>query len=255
MASLDDAFAEQLYEQELEQDIANNINNDPESALFTLMERRHQDLNESRNIYSTTNKIVNMSLLENMESRLANVVDLNTPLTDEEKTYSASLCSELELLPLENQFKLFIKLYHETLNKLMLKNSELKEIENRIKKAKDSVSTLLTLCEPTPENKETSSKTIKDWIKEFEKKENLQNVMEEHKMIYNKFRYLRQILKLVKDEPLNKYTCNVCLHKHIEVLLYPCKHTLCDNCNLSIGNQCPFCRQPISEKLKMYIDL
>ena len=52
--------------------LANNINNDPESALFTLMERRHQDLNESRNIYSTTNKIVNMSLLENMESQNEN---------------------------------------------------------------------------------------------------------------------------------------------------------------------------------------
>lgn len=52
----------------------------------------------------------------------------------------------------------------------------------------------------------------------------------------------------------SRYICYICLEHPSDVLLYGCNHILCHTCSNKISSQCPFCRTPIREKLKMYLD-
>ena len=59
-------------------------------------------------------------------------------------------------------------------------------------------------------------------------------------------------MKLQMDQLAQSRLCKVCEEKELEIVLIPCAHVcLCQPCGERLS-QCPICRVPIKQRLKMY---
>jgi len=62
-------------------------------------------------------------------------------------------------------------------------------------------------------------------------------------------------VEIVKDPDTvdvnEKLKCNICMDKTVEYVLIPCGHMLCRECSQK-SNKCPFDRNDITQKIKMY---
>jgi hypothetical protein len=54
----------------------------------------------------------------------------------------------------------------------------------------------------------------------------------------------------------DRLTCSICMERHIDRLLIPCRHVFCHVCVDALRahkKPCPICRSPIADSVPFYI--
>ncbi len=153
---------------------------------------------------------------------------------------------------LAEQVKELYEMYRELMEQIAQKDNLLKTKLFLLDKIQPRLTMLLDLG-VSEETKELQ-KQIELYLETVYKENNPEPEYRELLVLYKKFIYVRDLVHLLRlsasadREPI----CGICLNDTVGFALVPCGHTYCETCCRRLSVHCFMCRQPASNKVKIF---
>ena len=153
---------------------------------------------------------------------------------------------------LAEQVKELYEMYRELMEQICEKDNRLKAKLTVLDKIQPRLTMLLDLG-VSEETKELQ-KNIEAYLETVYKENNPEPEYRELLALYKKFIYVRDLVNLLRlsASPDKEPICGICLNDTVGFVLIPCGHTYCEMCIRRQSNSCFMCRQPSTNKVKIF---
>lgn len=153
---------------------------------------------------------------------------------------------------LAEQVKELYEMYRELMEQICEKDNRLKAKLTVLDKIQPRLTMLLDLG-VSEETKELQ-KNIEVYLETVYKENNPEPEYRELLALYKKFIYVRDLVNLLRlsASPDKEPICGICLNDTVGFVLIPCGHTYCEMCIRRQSNSCFMCRQPSTNKVKIF---
>jgi hypothetical protein len=153
---------------------------------------------------------------------------------------------------LAEQVKELYEMYRELLEQIAQKDNTLKTKLYVLDKIQPRLTMLLDLG--VSEETHELQQHIEAYLENVYKENNPEGEYRELLVLYKKFIYVRDLVHLLRlsasadREPI----CGICLNDTVGFALVPCGHTYCETCCRRLSIHCFMCRQPTTNKVKIF---
>jgi hypothetical protein len=153
---------------------------------------------------------------------------------------------------LAEQVKELYEMYRELMEQIGEKDIRLKAKLSLLDKIQPRLTMLLDLG-VSEETKELQ-KQIEVYLETVYRENNPEPEYRELLVLYKKFIYVRDLVTLLRlsASPDKEPICGICLNDTVGYVLVPCGHTYCEMCVRRQSAACFMCRQPTSNKVKIF---
>lgn len=153
---------------------------------------------------------------------------------------------------LAEQVKELYEMYRELMDQIGEKDNRLKTKLALLDKIQPRLTMLLDLG-VSEETKELQ-KQIETYLETIYRENNPEPEYRELLVLYKKFIYVRDLVTLLRlsASPDKEPICGICLNDTVGYVLVPCGHTYCEMCVRRQSAACFMCRQPTSNKVKIF---
>lgn len=153
---------------------------------------------------------------------------------------------------LSEQVKELYTMYRELMTQISEKDNNLKVKLAVLDKIQPRLTMLLDLG-VSEETKELQ-KQIETYLETVYRENNPEPLYRELLTLYKKFIYVRDLVSLLRlsASPDKEPICGICLNDTVGYVLIPCGHTYCEMCVRRQSNSCFMCRQPSTNKVKIF---
>jgi hypothetical protein len=153
---------------------------------------------------------------------------------------------------LAEQVKELYEMYRELMEQIGEKDTRLKGKLALLDKIQPRLTMLLDLG-VSEETKELQ-KQIEVYLETVYRENNPEPEYRELLVLYKKFIYVRDLVTLLRlsASPDKEPICGICLNDTVGFVLVPCGHTYCEMCVRRQSASCFMCRQPTSNKVKIF---
>jgi hypothetical protein len=153
---------------------------------------------------------------------------------------------------LAEQVKELYEMYRELMEQIGEKDTRLKGKLALLDKIQPRLTMLLDLG-VSEETKELQ-RQIEVYLETVYRENNPEPEYRELLVLYKKFIYVRDLVTLLRlsASPDKEPICGICLNDTVGFVLVPCGHTYCEMCVRRQSASCFMCRQPTSNKVKIF---
>jgi len=150
------------------------------------------------------------------------------------------------------QVKEIYEMYRELMEQIGEKDNRLKGKLSVLDKVQPRLTMLLDLG-VSEETKELQAQ-IETYLETVYRENNPETEYRELLTLYKKFVYVRDLVTLLRlsASPDKEPICGICLNDTVGFVLVPCGHTYCEMCVRRQSAACFMCRQPTTNKVKIF---
>jgi Sec-independent protein translocase protein TatA len=103
-------------------------------------------------------------------------------------------------------------------------------------------------------NSQDLKERLESMLDDYENEQNLQGLTRECGELSGRSQAMKKILEDTDPERYARFTCFVCLDRHIDLFIDPCGHVICEPCWVRTQNKatCPGCRARINGTKRIF---
>ena len=153
---------------------------------------------------------------------------------------------------LAEQVKELYEVYRELMDQISQKDDILKSKLYTLDKIQPRLVMLMDLG--VSEETQVLQKEIETYLENVYRQNNPEAEYRDLLVLYKKFIYVRDLVNLLRlsASPDKEPICGICLNETVMFVLVPCGHTYCESCVRRQSMQCFMCRQPTTQRIKIF---